>query len=307
MTSAGPAATLYPRHAFEDILDAIDARHLSDRAWTSDEVVRRVWDIWDRETWIALPDSSKANCPCSFLVDDCGVWLNRPGQVDDPLTWHPLASLEDAGDDPKTSPVLPFPFSACQLAAYWAGGAASIFLFPLIVAAVKETGGDAAGAAMVLVPGRNQTAARGALVDAWRAWATAADCCLLDPLDEGIDADAMVRVLHSMHEQVTVNSRSGAGTRSEPVSESAEHKSAGDDCGVTHQRPVPMQRQQEMAILSELLGRGYSPSCLPKNAPGRAGVKSEIRIAMANRPGWVGTVFDKAWERLRRGGEIADA
>lgn len=113
-------------------------------------------------------------------------------------------------------------------------------------------------------------------------------------------------MLHFKLEPALLPPLSVAVNEAAPVSDAVEPTSAGGDSGFADQRPVPMQRQQEQSILSELLGRGYTPGCLPKNAPGRPGVKAQIRAALANRPGWVGTVFDKAWERLRRGGEIAD-
>lgn len=67
-------------------------------------------------------------------------------------------------------------------------------------------------------------------------------------------------------------------------------------------RPLPMQRQQEQAILAALQGLGYNPAQLPKPKSGKPGVKAEVRALLNYTP----TVFDRAWERLRKSKEIGD-
>lgn len=72
-------------------------------------------------------------------------------------------------------------------------------------------------------------------------------------------------------------------------------------------RGVSAHARQEEGILEELRRKGYNPKSLPKNLPGKSGVKSEIRKALGTAGAWGGiTVFDKAWQRLRDTGEIAD-
>ena len=60
---------------------------------------------------------------------------------------------------------------------------------------------------------------------------------------------------------------------------------------------------QEQQILHLLRAQGYEPTKLPKTAPGKKGVKLEIRDILK----WQGKRFDKAWERVRKSGDKADA
>lgn len=74
--------------------------------------------------------------------------------------------------------------------------------------------------------------------------------------------------------------------------------------------PKPMQRQraQELAILEAIRQAGHDPKHLPKNEPGKPGIKAQVSEALKGNPAFTGpTVFDKAWERMRRTGDIADA
>ncbi|MBY4865392.1 hypothetical protein K6W76_02525 [Burkholderia anthina] len=69
-------------------------------------------------------------------------------------------------------------------------------------------------------------------------------------------------------------------------------------------RPLQQQAFQEQEILRVLAGLGHDPLNLPKSPAGQPGVKAEVRKTL----NWQGsTTFDKAWERLRRNKEIADA
>lgn len=66
-------------------------------------------------------------------------------------------------------------------------------------------------------------------------------------------------------------------------------------------------RAQEKAILDEIIRLGYDPKNLPRNKAGKAGVKAEVRQSLTENGLFSGmTVFDKAWERLRRDRDIAD-
>lgn len=70
----------------------------------------------------------------------------------------------------------------------------------------------------------------------------------------------------------------------------------------------PRQRSaaQDAAIVAQLVASGYDPQALPKNLPGKPGVKAATRTALGHSRMWSGTtVFDKAWERLQKHGEIA--
>lgn len=72
---------------------------------------------------------------------------------------------------------------------------------------------------------------------------------------------------------------------------------------------VPVQRSaaQDAKILEALRARGYDPKDLPVPARGKAGVKAEIRKALAAEPLFLGVkVFNKAWQRMRENDDIAD-
>lgn len=70
----------------------------------------------------------------------------------------------------------------------------------------------------------------------------------------------------------------------------------------------PIQRTlwQEREILRVINELGYNPTMLPPPQRGKAGVKSKVRAQLRGSE-WQGTVFNKAWERLRATQEILDA
>jgi hypothetical protein len=75
----------------------------------------------------------------------------------------------------------------------------------------------------------------------------------------------------------------------------------------TQVAPVGRQQAQEQTILNTLHGLGYTPRAMPKSEAYKPGVKSEVRAAIGSEGMWHSPrVFDKAWERLRERGEIAD-
>ena len=73
---------------------------------------------------------------------------------------------------------------------------------------------------------------------------------------------------------------------------------------VTAAAPLGRQRHQENEMLRVLADLGYDPKQLPRPPAGSAGPKSEAR---AKLPEMTRKVFDNAWERLRKFGDIADA
>ena len=77
------------------------------------------------------------------------------------------------------------------------------------------------------------------------------------------------------------------------------------DC--TIEKPKQKLRRQEIAILDTIKHLGFDPKSMPKNAGGRPGVKSIVRDHLKGDDLFVGpTVFDKAWERLRKTEAITD-
>lgn len=78
---------------------------------------------------------------------------------------------------------------------------------------------------------------------------------------------------------------------------------AGEEANVSNK---PALREQEQVILNKLHELNYDPKSLPKSRAGTKGVKHEIRIALNENPLFAGsTVFEKAWERLSKFGDIA--
>jgi hypothetical protein len=70
--------------------------------------------------------------------------------------------------------------------------------------------------------------------------------------------------------------------------------------------PVQRMRAQEFAILAEMTRMGLEPLNLPPNPKGKPGIKAKIRAALGREGMWAGTtVFDRAWERLSKNGQIA--
>lgn len=79
--------------------------------------------------------------------------------------------------------------------------------------------------------------------------------------------------------------------------------------GVPDATPKPKQRgkAQDETIIREIKKQGLDPQALPKNSPGKLGVKAAIRAAVDGKGLFIGsTVFDAAWERLRKCGDIVD-
>lgn len=70
-------------------------------------------------------------------------------------------------------------------------------------------------------------------------------------------------------------------------------------------RPKQRSAVQDDAILAAIKQAGYDPVALPQQQAGKSSVKNMVRQALDGKHPFVGsTVFDKAWDRLRRNGEI---
>jgi hypothetical protein len=73
--------------------------------------------------------------------------------------------------------------------------------------------------------------------------------------------------------------------------------------------PVQRSAAQDTAILNQIKTLGLDPQSIPKNEPGKGGVKAQVRSALVGvSPLFpkVGTQFDHAWDRLRARKEVAD-
>ena len=65
-------------------------------------------------------------------------------------------------------------------------------------------------------------------------------------------------------------------------------------------KPPPKQQYQEQEILRVIRELSHDPKKLPKQKPGKSGVKAEVRQKLS----FSVKVFDKAWERLRASQDI---
>jgi hypothetical protein len=67
--------------------------------------------------------------------------------------------------------------------------------------------------------------------------------------------------------------------------------------------------QQEAVILAEIRKLGFDPSEIPRPARGYPGVKSDVRqiVLTGHLRLFTPSSFEKAWDRLRRAGQIKDA
>ena len=81
------------------------------------------------------------------------------------------------------------------------------------------------------------------------------------------------------------------------------------DVDATQKRkPRTRQLEQGQAILAEIRRLGHDPKRFPKHGSREPGVKSKVRDALENNPLFTApTSFEKAWERLRKSQDIADA
>jgi hypothetical protein len=72
----------------------------------------------------------------------------------------------------------------------------------------------------------------------------------------------------------------------------------------TNARPIQRQPFQEEKILLVIAELGFKADSLPKREAKKPGVKAKVRQALKS---WTDSVFDKAWERLRKDKRIREA
>ena len=78
--------------------------------------------------------------------------------------------------------------------------------------------------------------------------------------------------------------------------------------GRTETHPIQRSAAQDAAIKLEIENQGFKLTALPKNTPGKSGVKAAIRAALVGENKLfpkIGKQFDKAWERLLASKEMA--
>lgn len=88
-----------------------------------------------------------------------------------------------------------------------------------------------------------------------------------------------------------------------PVAAAPSASPAACPDAVAVPEPLQRQRHQEGEILRVLRELGHDPAALPARQPGKPGAKAAAWGLLQGKKRSRG-VFDKAWERLRRAGEI---
>lgn len=92
------------------------------------------------------------------------------------------------------------------------------------------------------------------------------------------------------------------------VDQITEPTNRGEPVATIAAKPLQRRAAQDAAILAAIKAVDLDHMALPKNPAGKPGVKAAIRDAVKNNPLFTGgTVFDKAWERLHKQGDIATA
>jgi hypothetical protein len=113
-----------------------------------------------------------------------------------------------------------------------------------------------------------------------------------------------VREMHEKNRQAMI--RFNAFVASHSLSRDELLKMAGEavpDARNANKKPPLQQLFQEHEILRVIGELSYDPKNLPKQAPGKSGVKAKVRAMLSFSSG----VFNKAWERLRENQDIQDA
>ena len=248
--------------------------------------------------------------PCDegsrWVIDERGVWPavmdygegKRLGLLPEykVLSWKPVMAFQDDQNAPdcKDTPALPFPFDARDLAAFMLDG---------VGAFVADYYGDWEDGPETeclndIDPSNNY--ARRAVREAFDAYRQAVKS--VGEQDNGDTwRDAMVREL------LTPKVAPEPAVAEPPPAQTNPPAPEPQTAAPALAKPLQRSSAQDSMILTAILKAGHTPLSLPVNEPGKAGVKAEIRNALRNEKLFTGsTVFDKAWERLRKQGDIAD-
>ena len=238
--------------------------------------------------------SVKEVLPWHDLKDD-GLWLAERERFiafneREVMEWHPRRNSK--------VPALPVPFSAYELAAFFLAGGGT-FLHDVF------DDGDSLDEAALAALGSNADDEREVLREAHRLYLEANSRFGRD--DEGVRKAAE----WLLNDAPVAAVRETAPCRHVRLLEWFEFEvEAAGEYGalerVTDPAPVQRAAAQDAALISSLRAAKHDPLALPKNVRGKPGVKAATRVALGNGGLWAGsTVFEKAWERLTRNGDIA--
>lgn len=113
-----------------------------------------------------------------------------------------------------------------------------------------------------------------------------------------ITVASLIRWLPSVgHEHLAENLQAGT---------SAPHPGSGEEIGTAEQRPLQRTLWRQTAILTKIREASFDPKALPKNLPGKPGVRAQVRNGLSKQD-WPGKTFDRTWQALRDAKEIVDS
>lgn len=301
------------------------------------EVFERLRETLD----VVLTDRTAIRCKDAYIAPnyelrDDGAWL-RANEQEDALNWTPACDAEEGlgSPDPLTTPALPFPFTARQLAAFLLDG----WGWFLHARFADEDGQLDLGTVQALLGSVRDAKPREAIAAAFAALAQArqhvgeADASVfaseLAAVAAFETATARAERLHDGREGgITERERSARVQRRNEMtaaakaalgkSQSAREKDhstwrratvrwllgggiqAAEASSST--RPMPRAQAQENAILAKFSELGIDPMKLPRPKPGKSCPPvAKVRAAL----GYSTDVMQKAMARLLRDGTAA--
>ena len=84
------------------------------------------------------------------------------------------------------------------------------------------------------------------------------------------------------------------------------HISIGDSANGSQKTTEPKMIRQENRILEIITELCRTPESLPRNPPGKPGVKSKVKEKALEEPAlFTAAAFDAAWKRLSKDGKIS--
>jgi hypothetical protein len=114
---------------------------------------------------------------------------------------------------------------------------------------------------------------------------------------EAVDFDGIVRHAYILDEHKP---------KWDVVANSWRQKNLKNQAAMPVNQPRQRSQAQDEEIITAIKKLGHDPKALPKNQPGRPGVKNAVRQQLSGSNLFVGKrVFDIAWERMSKAGDIA--
>lgn len=209
--------------------------------------------------------------------------------------WGPQWELKQV--DPREAPLLPIPFSGRELAAF--------LLHPAISASFPDPHSVALRLKELLTSGEDSVC-RCAVEDAGALLARAFDA--VGPMTTTRWRDLERSDDYSTPaEQVQADRRRSEDEEIDWLNRMVGQMFSGGIDGSPRKR-ISVVDQRCLLIVRKLEELGFDPLNLPTHENGKEGVKSAVKKALGKRDLWAApTVFERAWEVLRREGKVCEA